>query len=112
MGGLSLGMLGPSALNLTFPINFWILTLYLAIFGALLAFYIQLIMIRKTSPTRAGLLMGTEPVFAVLFTVIVRGEYLSWIQWIGGALIVIATYYGRHLENRIRHKTKIQPIDS
>nr|WP_231595865.1 DMT family transporter [Bacillus sp. LK2] len=69
-------------------------------------------MIRKTSPTRAGLLMGTEPVIAVLFAVIVGGEYLSWIQWIGGALIVIATYYGRHLENRIRHKAKIQPIDS
>lgn len=57
-------------------------------------------MIRKTSPTRVGLLLGTEPIFAALFAVIIGDEHVSLLlQWIGGTLIVIATYYGRYLEN-------------
>lgn len=56
-------------------------------------------MIRKTSPTRVGLLLGTESIFAALFAVIIEDEHVSLLQWIGGTLIVIATYYGRYLEN-------------
>ncbi|PDY44010.1 EamA family transporter [Bacillus pseudomycoides] len=57
-------------------------------------------------PTRVGLLLGTEPVFAALFAVIIGDEHLSLLQWIGGTLIVIATYYGRYLENSKEKKTK------
>ncbi|PEY40389.1 EamA family transporter [Bacillus cereus] len=105
MGGLSFWTHGTSVLSASFSINFWILTVYLAIFGTLVAFYIQLTMIRKTSPTRVGLLLGTEPVFAALFAVIIGDEHLSLLQWIGGTLIVIATYYGRYLENSRENST-------
>lgn len=96
----------------TFPtsITFWLLTAYLAIFCTLFAFFIQLTMIRRTSPTRVGLLMGTEPVFSALFAVIIGGEDLSWQEWIGGLLIVAATYYGRHVETKSRLKEKIEKI--
>lgn len=79
---------------------FWLLTAYLAIFCTLLAFYIQLAMIRRTSPTRVGLLTGTEPLFAALFAVVLGGEKLSPLEWLGGLLIVAATYLGRHVETR------------
>ncbi|MDV2887622.1 DMT family transporter, partial [Alkalihalophilus pseudofirmus] len=84
---------------------FWSLTFYLAVFGTLLAFYIQLVMIRKTSPTRVGLLMGTEPIFATLFAIMLGDEKLSIQGWIGGFLIVIATYYGRYVE--LKYRTKV-----
>ncbi|WP_018664258.1 DMT family transporter [Heyndrickxia acidiproducens] len=101
MGILTVLLNGKNAMALPPSFSFWILTIYLAIFGTLLAFYIQLAMIRKTSPTRVGLLMGTEPVFSAVFAILIGGESLIWQQWLGGALIVIGTYYGRYVETNI-----------
>ncbi len=73
---------------------FWIATLYLCVICTLIPFYIQTHMVRKTTPTRVSLLMGTEPVFGALFTVLLLGERLSLQSMVGGALIVAATYLG------------------
>lgn len=91
---------------------FWILTIYLALFCTLLAFYIQLTMIRRTSPTRVGLLMGTEPLFSALFAVFLGGEHLTWLEWIGGLLIVASAYFGRHIETKGRLKEKLRKAGS
>jgi drug/metabolite transporter (DMT)-like permease len=106
MGILSLTSGGIHAFLLPSSTTFWILTAYLSIFCTLLAFYIQLAMIRRTSSTRVGLLLGTEPLFAAIFAVFVGGEQLSVQEWLGGCLIVVATYYGRHIESRSRLKNK------
>lgn len=90
----------PDSAVLSLP--FWLLTAYLAFFCTLLAFYIQLIMIRRTSSTRVGLLTGTEPLFSALFAVWLGGERLSPQEWLGGLLIVAATYFGRHMEAKNR----------
>ncbi|WKB37311.1 DMT family transporter [Terrilactibacillus sp. S3-3] len=88
--------------------TFWLLTIYLAFFCTLLAFYIQLAMIRRTSPTRVGLLLGTEPLFAALFAVFVGGEHLTSQEWIGGLLIVASAYFGRHIETKGRMKENLE----
>lgn len=88
--------------------TFWLLTIYLAFFCTLLAFYIQLAMIRRTSPTRVGLLLGTEPLFAALFAVFVGGEHLTSQEWIGGLLIVASAYFGRHIETKGRVKENLE----
>ncbi|WP_141604009.1 DMT family transporter [Terrilactibacillus laevilacticus] len=99
MGILSLSN-GDGYSFFSLSLKFWFLTAYLAIFCTLLAFYIQLTLIRRTSPTRVGLLMGTEPVFSALFAVCLGGDLMTLQEWIGGLLIVAATYYGRYMESR------------
>lgn len=54
----------------------------------------------NSSTTRVGLLTGTEPLFAALFAVLLGGEQLSPQEWFGGLLIVVSTYWGRHVETR------------
>lgn len=78
---------------------FWIATLYLCAVCTLFPFYIQTHMVRKTTPTRVSLLMGTEPVFGALFAVALLSEEISLQSCIGGALILIATYIGIRQEN-------------
>ncbi|MGG3694545.1 DMT family transporter [Heyndrickxia ginsengihumi] len=88
--------------------EFWLLTIYLALFCTIFAFYAQMVFIRKTSPSRVGLLMGMEPVFGALFSVVVGGEYLSFLNWTGGICIVVATFLGRQLLDRNKRlKTSI-----
>jgi drug/metabolite transporter (DMT)-like permease len=81
----------------TLPI-FWIATLYLCVICTLIPFYVQMHMVRKTTPTRVSLLMGTEPVFGAIFAVLLLGEQLSLQSMAGGALIVAATYWGIRAE--------------
>jgi Permeases of the drug/metabolite transporter (DMT) superfamily len=104
MGILSLSSDRFSFWTVSSSVMFWLLTAYLAIFCTLFAFYIQLTMIRRNSPTRVGLLTGTEPLFAALFAVLLGGERLSPQEWLGGLLIVAATYFGRNVEARNRSK--------
>ena len=74
--------------------QFWIYTLYLVLFCTIFAFFAQNYGVRQSSPTRAALLMGTEPVFGALFAVLWLGEQLSPAAWSGGALIVAASVLG------------------
>ncbi|WP_379968920.1 DMT family transporter [Ectobacillus sp. sgz5001026] len=91
---------GATLTTIPLSVEFWLLTLYLALFCTVFAFYAQMVFIRKTSPSRVGLLMGTEPVFGALFPIMFGGEILSGINWIGGLCILGATFWGRQLLDR------------
>jgi len=71
--------------------EFWLLIAYLILFCTLFAFFAQNVGIRRLSATKASLLMGTEPLFGAVFAVFWLGESLNNMQWLGGALIVLAT---------------------
>ncbi|SEQ55176.1 DMT family transporter [Microlunatus flavus] len=75
---------------------------YLALACTVFAFLAQTWAIRRTSPSRASLLMGTEPVWAVAVGVTLGGESLSVVTAGGAVLIVAATYYGQHVERNHR----------
>ena len=85
----------PSITNLS-P-SFWMITGYLAVFATMFAFFIQLTMIRRTSPARVAVLMSSEPVFAAVFSVLLLGEHLTIISMAGGLCIVVAMLWGRRL---------------
>lgn len=72
---------------------FWIATVYLVLFCTMFAFFAQNYAVRRTSPTRVSLLMGTEPVFGAMFAVYWLNESLSFLGWIGGILIVAASLW-------------------
>jgi drug/metabolite transporter (DMT)-like permease len=99
-GVSSLAVEGSSLFVIPQSKEFWLLTLYLALFCTIFAFYAQIVFIRKTSPSRVGLLMGMEPVFGAVFAVFLGGEVLSMTNWFGSLCIVGATFWGRYLLDR------------
>lgn len=70
---------------------FWGYVGYLVIACTLFAFFAQNFAIKRSSPTRVSLLMGSEPAFGALFACLWLGERISVSAWVGGALIVAAS---------------------
>lgn len=61
-----------------------------AIFATALAFWVQNIMQKFSTPTRFAIVLTTEPLFAALAAWIWAGEYLTRQAWAGGGLIVLS----------------------
>ncbi|MGW3129274.1 DMT family transporter [Streptomyces sp. NPDC001123] len=76
----------------------WAQLVYLALFCGLFAFLAQTWAVQHTSATRAGLLLGTEPVWALLVGAVLGGERLTGLSVLGAALIVTGTYWGQAVE--------------
>ncbi|MES2009015.1 DMT family transporter [Cupriavidus basilensis] len=70
---------------------FWSCVLWLVAACTLFAFFAQNYAIRRSSPTRVALLMGSEPAFGALFASLWLAESISATAWIGGGLIVAAS---------------------
>jgi drug/metabolite transporter (DMT)-like permease len=71
--------------------TFWAYIAYLVLACTLFAFFAQNFAIKRSSPTRVSLLMGSEPAFGALFACIWLGERISTAAWVGGTLIVAAS---------------------
>jgi drug/metabolite transporter (DMT)-like permease len=71
--------------------SFWGSMFYLVFACTLFAFFAQNYAIKRSSPTRVALLMGSEPAFGALFAWLWLGEKISLIAWVGGGLIVVAS---------------------
>lgn len=69
---------------------FWACLAWLVGACTLFAFFAQNAGLRRSTPTRVALLMGSEPAFGALFAVAVLGEPVGPTAWTGGALIVAA----------------------
>ncbi|WP_407309983.1 DMT family transporter [Pseudomonas sp. nanlin1] len=69
---------------------FWGYVVYLVLACTLFAFFAQNYAIKRSSPTRVALLMGSEPLFGGLFAMFWLGESVSYVGWLGGGLIVAA----------------------
>ena len=93
-GSLGAMMLAPGELP-HFPtdLGFWMATVYLVVFGTLFAFFAQNYAVKRTSPTRASLLMGLEPLFGALFATLWLNEQLGFLAWIGGSMMVAASLW-------------------
>ncbi len=89
----------------TFAPQQWLGVLFLGLACGAFAFLVQLWAIRRTSASRASLLLGTEPVWAVAVGVTVGGEKLGVLGLIGAVLIIASTYAGQLIEGRHRDST-------
>ncbi|MEV0903023.1 EamA family transporter [Actinoplanes sp. NPDC049802] len=83
----------------------WLGVLYLALGCSVFAFLVQLWAIRRTSAARASLLLGTEPVWAVLIGVGVGGEHLGATAVAGIVLVLAGVYWGQRVERASRART-------
>ncbi|WP_350277629.1 DMT family transporter [Kribbella sp. HUAS MG21] len=77
-------------------------TVYLALGCSVFAFLAQTWAVQRTSATRASLLLGTEPVWAVLVAAGIGGYVPGAISTLGAVLVVGACYWGQAVERRVR----------
>ncbi|MFF6980154.1 DMT family transporter [Streptomyces sp. NPDC008343] len=80
----------------------WAQLVYLALFCSVFAFLAQTWAVQRTSASRASLLLGTEPVWAVAVGVTLGGDRLTPLTGLGAALMVAGTYWGQAVERAHR----------
>jgi drug/metabolite transporter (DMT)-like permease len=78
---------------------------YLALFCSVFAFLAQTWAVQRTSASRASLLLGTEPVWAVAAGLALGGEHLTALTALGAAMMVAGTYWGQSVERA--HRTAV-----
>jgi drug/metabolite transporter (DMT)-like permease len=104
VGTLVLGVAGawrlPAIAHLT--ASTWAVLAYLALACSVFAFLAQTWAVQRTSASRASLLLGTEPVWAVAVGIALGGEHLTLLASIGALLVVGGAYGGQRVERRQR----------
>lgn len=105
--GIALDPAGMITSALSFSPAAWLGVVYLGLACSVFAFLVQLWAVRRTSASRASLLMGTEPLWAVLLGVVAAGESLGWLGALGCFLIIGASYAGQRIEAGFRASTAV-----
>jgi len=85
-----------------------VLFLYLVLACTVFAFLVQTWAVRRTSPSRVSLLLGTEPIWAAIIGVAIARDHVALAGYVGIALILAGTSWGRSIEQRHR----LAPHDS
>ena len=83
-----------------FSSNLVVTILITAVLATTLTFYLQTRFQKDTSSTRAGIIYGLEPVFAVLFAYLIHDEKLTAQDWVGGALMLLAIFIAELGKNK------------
>ncbi|MGW1868971.1 DMT family transporter [Streptomyces mauvecolor] len=78
-----------------FGVREWSGLLFLSVFCTLFAFFVQMWAVRRTSPSRVSLLLGTEPLWAAAAGIALGGERLGALGLLGGVLVLVGTSWGR-----------------
>ncbi|MFD3546042.1 DMT family transporter [Streptomyces sp. NPDC058655] len=73
----------------------WAGLVFLSVFCTLFAFFVQMWAVRRTSPSRVSLLLGTEPLWAAAAGIAIGGEHLGPLGLTGAALVLAGTAWGR-----------------
>lgn len=76
----------------------WSALLVTALLASLLGQFVQSFAQRHSSPTRTAVILTAEPVFAGLFGVILAGDRLTPLGWVG-AVIIVAAIVGTELSD-------------
>jgi drug/metabolite transporter (DMT)-like permease len=96
----------PRAAAAGFGAGDWLGLLYLSAFCTLFAFFVQMWAVRRTSPSRVSLLLGTEPVWAAAVGIAVAGDRPGWPGLLGAVLVLAGTAWGRSVADRERGTAK------
>ncbi|KUN21851.1 permease [Streptomyces antibioticus] len=84
----------------------WAGLLFLSAFCTLFAFFVQMWAVRRTSPSRVSLLLGTEPLWAALAGIALGGEHLGALGLAGGALVLVGTAWGRRATGQLPENSR------
>jgi drug/metabolite transporter (DMT)-like permease len=92
----------------TFDTGLWLDLAFLSLLCGAFAFLVTLWAIRRTSSSRASLLLGTEPVWAVIVGISIGGENLALLGLLGAAMIIGSSYFGQRIETKHRLLTQAE----
>lgn len=76
------------------------LFLYLVLICTVFAFFVQTWAVRRTSPSRVSLLLGTEPVWAALVGITLAHDAFGPVGYGGIVLVLAGTAWGRRVDDR------------
>lgn len=79
---------GTETMPMNVPFNVWVALAYLGIVGTVIAFVWYYDGIRKIGAMRTSIFTNLIPVFAVILSVVILKEQVSWYTWLGGALVI------------------------
>ncbi|MEV6837048.1 DMT family transporter [Streptomyces sp. NPDC051133] len=85
----------PWAVAAGFGARQWAGLLFLSVLCTVFAFFVQMWAVRRTSPSRVGLLLGTEPLWAAAAGTLLGGERLGAFGLAGGAVVLVGAAWGR-----------------
>ncbi|MFJ3641525.1 DMT family transporter [Streptomyces sp. NPDC090108] len=85
----------PWATAAGFGVRDWAGLLFLSALCTVVAFFVQMWAVRRSSPSRVSLLLGTEPLWAAAAGLLLGGERLGATGLAGGALVLVGTAWGR-----------------
>jgi drug/metabolite transporter (DMT)-like permease len=86
---------GPWAVAAGFNAGEWMTLLFLSVFCTLVAFFVQTWAVRRSSPSRVSLLLGTEPLWAAVTGILIGGERIGAVGLLGAVLVLAGTSWGR-----------------
>ncbi|MEU9148026.1 DMT family transporter [Streptomyces sp. NPDC048349] len=86
---------GPWAVAAGFGAAEWAGLVFLSVLCTLFAFFVQMWAVRRTSPSRVSLLLGTEPLWAAAAGIAIGGEHLGPVGLAGAVLVLAGTAWGR-----------------
>jgi drug/metabolite transporter (DMT)-like permease len=79
-----------------------LLFLYLVLICTVFTFFVQTWAVRRTSPSRVSLLLGTEPIWAAIIGIAIARDSVGLAGYCGIALILAGTAWGRSVEQQHR----------
>jgi drug/metabolite transporter (DMT)-like permease len=79
---------------------------YLVVICTVFAFFVQMWAVRRTSPARVSLLLGTEPLWATVIGVGIARDGLDLAGWCGVVLVLVGTFWGRRIEQQHRERAR------
>lgn len=85
----------PWAVALDFGPREWAGLLFLSVFCTLFAFFVQMWAVRRSSPSRVSLLLGTEPLWAAGAGIALAGDRPGILGLAGAILVLAGTSWGR-----------------
>ncbi|MFF9012459.1 DMT family transporter [Streptomyces sp. NPDC014870] len=85
----------PWSVALDFGPREWAGLLFLSVFCTLFAFFVQMWAVRRTSPSRVSLLLGTEPLWAAAAGIAIAGDRPGALGAVGAILVLAGTSWGR-----------------
>ncbi|RBY87681.1 DMT family transporter [Blastococcus sp. TF02A-30] len=88
----------PWSVAAALPAGDWLLLGYLALACTVLAFAVQTWAVRRTSPARVSLLLGTEPLWAFAVALSFSGQPWRPVALAGGVLVLAGVTWGRAVE--------------
>jgi drug/metabolite transporter (DMT)-like permease len=91
---------GVVAVAAQMDVRSWLLTLHLALVCTVFAFVVQMWATRRTSPARVSLLLGTEPLWAAAFGVLLAGDPVTVVGVAGAVLILVGTNLARRIDGQ------------